>query len=97
MRGEFMGIFRHKYVNKISKHKVSKKKVKLKPINKIEKPGKYLQDIIEKRYLFISVILVIFFIIIGIKLHKIHISHIKKQFVKQWLKDNVNKLNKKKP
>lgn len=68
-----MSIFRRKYVNKISKHKVSKKKVKLKPLNKIEKPGKYLQDIIEKRYLFISIILVLFFIIIGIKLFNLQI------------------------
>ena len=29
----FMSIFRHKYVNKISKNKVSKKKVKVKTIN----------------------------------------------------------------
>ena len=63
-----MSIFRHKYVNQISKTKISKKKVKVKPINKIEKPGKYLEDIIEKRYLFISIFLVIFFIIIGAKL-----------------------------
>ena len=68
-----MSIFRHKYVNQISKTKISKKKVKLKPINKIEKPGKYLQDIIEKRYLFISIILVIFFIIIAIKLFNLQI------------------------
>ena len=68
-----MSIFRHKYVNQISKTKISKKKVKIKPINKIEKPGKYLQDIIEKRYLFISIILVIFFIIIAIKLFNLQI------------------------
>ena len=68
-----MSIFRKKYINKISKTKVSKKKVKLKPLNKIEKPGKCLKDIIEKRYLFISIILVIFFIIIGVKLFKLQI------------------------
>ena len=68
-----MSIFRKKYINKVSKTKVSKKKVKLKPLNKIEKPGKYLQDIIEKRYLFISVFLVIFFIIIGAKLFTLQI------------------------
>ena len=68
-----MSIFRHKYVNQISKTKISKKKVKVKPINKIEKPGKYLEDIIEKRYLFISIFLVIFFIIIGAKLFSLQI------------------------
>ena len=68
-----MSIFRHKYVNPISKTKISKKKVKLKPINKIEKPSKYLEDIIEKRYLFISILLIIFFIVIGIKLFNLQI------------------------
>ena len=68
-----MSIFRHKYVNQVSKHKISKKKMKLKTINKIEKPGKYLEDIIEKRYLFISIVLVLFFIIIGIKLFSLQI------------------------
>ena len=51
MKVTFMNLFRKKYINKISKNKVSKKKVKVKTINKIEKPGKYLKDIIEKRYL----------------------------------------------
>ena len=55
-----MSIFRHRYVNQVSKHKISKKKVKVKTINKIEKPSKYLEDIIEKRYLFISIVLVLF-------------------------------------
>ena len=68
-----MSIFRKKHINKVSKTKISKKKVKLKPLNKIEKPGKYLKDIIEKRYLFISIILIIFFIIIGIKLFNLQI------------------------
>lgn len=68
-----MSIFRHRYVNQISKYKVSKKKMKFKPINKIEKPGKYLEDIIVKRYLFISIILVLLFIIIGIKLFNLQI------------------------
>lgn len=71
-----MSIFRHKYVNKISKNKISKKKIKVKPINKISRPGKDLNDIIEKRYLFISIVLVIFFIVIGIKLFNLQIlSH----------------------
>jgi len=68
-----MSIFRHRYVNQISKHKISKKKVKVKTINKKERPSKYLEDIIEKRYLFISIVLVIFFIIIGAKLFNLQI------------------------
>ena len=68
-----MSILRKKYINKVSKTKISKKKTKLKPLNKVEKPGKYLQDIIEKRYLFISIILIIFFIIIGVKLFTLQI------------------------
>ena len=68
-----MSLFRKKYINKISKTKVSNKKIKIKPLNKIEKPSKYLEDIIEKRYLFISIILVIFFIVIGVKLFNLQI------------------------
>ena len=69
-----MSIFRHRYVNQVSKYKVSKKKVKVKTINKKERPSKYLEDIIEKRYLFISIILVIFFIIIGVKLFNLKLQ-----------------------
>ena len=68
-----MSLFRHRYVNKISKNRVPKNKTKVKTINKIAKPAKYLQEIIEKRYLFISIMLVIFFIIIGIKLFTLQI------------------------
>ena len=68
-----MSLFRHKYVNHVSKTKVSKKKTKVKTINKIAKPSKYLEDIIEKRYLFISIVLILFFIIIGTKLFQLQI------------------------
>ena len=68
-----MSLFRKKHINKISKHKVSKKKVKVKTINKIAKPSKYLKDIIEKRYLFISIVLILFFIVIGVKLFSLQI------------------------
>ena len=68
-----MSLFKHKYVNKISKHKTPKNKTKVKTINKIAKPAKYLQEIIEKRYLFISIVLVLFFIIIGVKLFTLQI------------------------
>ena len=68
-----MSIFKHKYVNQISKHKMPKKQSNIKTINKKVKPSKYLEDIIEKRYLFISIILVIFFLIIGSKLFTLQI------------------------
>lgn len=68
-----MSLFRKKHINKISKHKVSKKKVKVKTINKIAKPSKYLKEIIEKRYLFISIVLILFFIVIGVKLFSLQI------------------------
>lgn len=68
-----ISLFKKKYINKVNKTRNVRKKVKIKTINKIDKPRKYLQDIIEKRYLFISIILVIFFIIIGIKLFSLQI------------------------
>lgn len=68
-----ISLFKKKYINKVNKTRNVRKKVKIKTINKIDKPRKYLQDIIEKRYLFISIFLVIFFIIIGIKLFSLQI------------------------
>lgn len=69
-----MSIIRHKHINRTTKTKISKKKVKVKPINKKVRIGnKNLEDIIEKRYLFISITLVIFFIIIGVRLFKLQI------------------------
>ena len=70
-----MSIIRHKYINHSSKtNKISKKKVKVKPINKKNKLGnKDLDNIIEKRYLFISIVLVLFFLIISIRLFKLQI------------------------
>ncbi len=35
--------------------------------------------------------------IIGVKFHKIHILHIKKQFVNQWQKNKKENWNKKEP
>lgn len=68
-----ISLFKHRYVNKISKTKKIKKEYKVKTINKSIKPSRNLEDIIEKRYLFISILLVIFFIIIGIKLFTLQI------------------------
>jgi len=68
-----ISLFKHRYVNKISKHKKIKKDFKTKTINKSIKPSKYLEDIIEKRYLFISILLILLFLIIGIKLFTLQI------------------------
>ena len=70
-----MSIVRHKYINGNSKtSKISKKKIKEKPLNKKNKiDNKDLDDIIEKRYLFISIFLVLFFLIISIRLFKLQI------------------------
>ena len=70
-----MSIVRHKYINGNSKtSKISKKKIKVKPLNKKNKiDNKDLDDIIEKRYLFISIFLVLFFLIISIRLFKLQI------------------------
>ena len=51
MRVTFMSLFRKKHINKIEKHKVSKKKVRVKTINKIAKPSKYLKEIQSKEEL----------------------------------------------
>ena len=70
-----MSIIRHKYINGNSKtSKISKKKIKAKPINKKSRfITKDLDNIIEKRYLFISVILILLFLIISIRLFKLQI------------------------
>ena len=63
-----ISLFKHRYVNKISKTKRQKKEYKVKTINKSIKPSRCLEDIIERRYIFISVLVVFCFLIIGIKL-----------------------------
>lgn len=70
-----MSIIRHKYINGSSKtNKISKKKIKVKQLNKKNKLGnKDLEGIIEKRYLFISIILILFFLVISIRLFKLQI------------------------
>ena len=69
-----MSIIKHKRINRISRKKVSKKKSKLKSLNKTIKSGnKNLTDIIQKRYLFISCLIVFFFLIIVIRLFKLQI------------------------
>ena len=70
-----MSIIRHKYINGNNKSsKISKKKIKVKPINKKSKfITKDLDNIIEKRYLFISIVLILLFLIITIRLFKLQI------------------------
>ena len=62
-----MSLIKHKYINKASKYKLPKNKSRSfnKPINKkIKYSSKDLTGIIEKRYLLISTLIVIFFLII---------------------------------
>ena len=70
-----MSIIKHKYINNSKKiNKVTKKKVKVKPINKtIKCDNKDILDIVEKRYLFISFFLVLFFLIIIGRLFKLQV------------------------
>ena len=69
-----MSIIKHRHINRSTKNKVVKKKIKTKPLNKKIKIGnKNLSDIISKRYLFIEIVLIILFVIIGIRLFKLQI------------------------
>lgn len=69
-----MSIIRHKHINNVKKNKIIKKKVNIKPINKKIKAGnKNLNDIIDKRYIFVSLILFMLFGIIGVRLFKLQI------------------------
>ena len=69
-----MSIIKHKYVNMPTKKKKRKKSTKLKPLNNPSKMGsKNLSDIMQKRYLFISFFLILFFVIITIRLFKLQV------------------------
>lgn len=70
-----MSIIRHKYINHYSSKKISKQKIKpFKPINKtIRMSNKNLDDVIFKRYIFISIVLVLSFVIIGVRLFKLQV------------------------
>ena len=68
-----ISLFKHRYINSVSKQKKVKKEYKVKTINKSIKPSRDLEDIIEKRYLVTSILLVLFFTIIGIKLFTLQI------------------------
>jgi len=69
-----MSIIRHKHINKTTKNKVSKKKVKAISLNKSTKLiSNNLEDTIQKRYIFISVIIVLIFSLISIRLFKLQI------------------------
>ena len=74
-----MSIIKHKYINSSSKTKRYKKKNKNITINKTPKYGnKDIDDIIEKRYLFISIIAIILFLIIIIRLFNLQIVNYSK-------------------
>ena len=67
-------LFRKKYINKVSKKKYKIKEKKNKPINKKRKnEHKYLKDIIEKRYFIITIIIIVLFLIIGVRLFYLQI------------------------
>ena len=69
-----MSIIRHKYINKVSRIKNTKKSRKSKPLNKTIKTGnKNLDTITNKRYLFISCLLIFSFLIIAIRLFKLQV------------------------
>ncbi len=71
-----MSLFKHKYINHVSKVKLPKnnKTKTIKPINKItSKSSKNLDDIITARYLFISVFIILSFIVILIRLTKLQV------------------------
>jgi len=69
-----MSIIKHKHINRPTKRKKTSKKVKIGSINKVSKIGnKNLSDIIQKRYLVISLFLILSFIIITIRLFKLQI------------------------
>ena len=69
-----MSIVRHKYLNNTVKSKKIQKHQKSKPINKISKTGnKNIDIIINKRYIFITVIIILFFLVITIRLFNIQV------------------------
>ena len=71
-----MSLIKHKYINKTSKYKLPKTKSRSfnKPINKkIKYSSKNLDLIIERRYIFVSIFMIIFFLIIIGRLFKLQV------------------------
>ena len=69
-----MSIIKHKYLNNKVKIKKKKKNSKLKPLNKTTKTGnKNIDNIINKRYIFMMVIIIVFFLVITIRLFDIEV------------------------
>ena len=79
-----VSIFKHRYLNPSSKKKLPKKKsINLKPINKSFKLGnRNLDDIISKRYLCLSFLIVVLFSIIFLRLFKLQILDYQKYHAK---------------
>lgn len=71
-----MSIIKHKYINSKSKYKVPKNKTHSlnRPINKKNRyNNKNLDDIINKRFIFIGLLLIAFFIVIFLRLFKLQV------------------------
>ena len=75
-----MSIIKHKHLNHHTKYKPPKSKIKnFKPINKTNKiSNKNLTDIIDKRYIFISIFIIIFFLIIIGRLFQLQVMDYEK-------------------
>ncbi len=75
-----MSIIRHKYINKTTKHKLPKNKMKnTKPINKMVKySNRNISDIIGRRYVLISICLVLCFLIIIARLFTLQVTDYEK-------------------
>ena len=75
-----MSIIKHKHLNHHTKYKPPKSKIKnFKTINKTNKiSNKNLTDIIDKRYIFISIFIIIFFLIIIGRLFQLQVMDYEK-------------------
>ena len=75
-----MSLIKHKHLNHHTKYKPPKSKIKnFKPINKTNKiSNKNLTDIIDKRYIFISIFIIIFFLIIIGRLFQLQVMDYEK-------------------
>ena len=79
-RKEIMSIIKHKYINKTTKYKLPKNKIKSsKPINKTSRySNRNIGDIISKRYVFITIWLIVFFLVIIVRLFNLQVTNYEK-------------------
>lgn len=69
-------ISKKKPLNKVVKNKKNVKKTNVRPYSNISKTPstkKYLPDIVEKRYLFLTIVIILLFTIIGIRLYQLQV------------------------